>query len=60
VLANKPHEEHTEAGGVRSISAVSGNAPAYFRAQFHQPEDRSAIRVRLILLSLPGRRSPAA
>jgi hypothetical protein len=29
---------------------LSGNAVAYFREQFHQPEDRSAIRVRLILL----------
>jgi hypothetical protein len=26
------------------------NALAYFHEQFHQPEDRAAIRVRLILL----------
>jgi hypothetical protein len=34
----------------QSISTMSGNALAYFREQFHQPEDRSAIPVRLILL----------
>jgi hypothetical protein len=33
-----------------SVSTMTGNALAYFHEQFHQPEDRSAIRVRLILL----------
>ena len=33
-----------------SVSTLSGTAPAYFHEQFHQPEDRSAIRVRPILL----------
>jgi hypothetical protein len=37
---------------------MAGNALAYFHEQFHQPEDRSAIRVGLILRYLRQRSWP--
>ncbi len=42
--------DNEDESGAESVSTGTGTAGVYFREEFHQPQDRSAIQVRLILL----------
>jgi hypothetical protein len=50
VIVADRFSDNEDESGAESVSTGTGTAGVYFREEFHQPQDRSAIQVRLILL----------